>query len=167
MRALVRTLGSLLIVFGAVLWIAKGALAPSPPPPTPVTVAPPSPSKHSSSHGGAHGSAGDVATKGSTAAKVLSSVQMGQASPTLHDFVIHLYKQDGWFDTGIPITADLWLNMRTLDANPGPISDAHWVRGLVGSAIIYPPNDIQGGQEVVTMAASDDHNENAKGSLPV
>ncbi len=45
----------------------------------------------------------------------LSTVTLKSASPVAHVFYFHLFKSDGWFDTGLPITPDLrlWLNCPT------------------------------------------------------
>ena len=48
-------------------------------------------------------------------------------------FEVHLYKQDGWFNTGIPIASQLFLNLN-------PTSDTRWVQLMIGSTIIDPPD---------------------------
>jgi len=48
-------------------------------------------------------------------------------------FEVHLYKQDGWFNTGIPIASQLFLNL-----NPTP--DTRWVQLMIGNTIIDPPD---------------------------
>jgi hypothetical protein len=149
-RALVRTIGLLLIAFGAVLWIAQRASVKAPPPPAPVAVAPAAspPTKHVRSH--TQTSAAPVASPAPTPtpapvkAAPLSTVKMIVSNPpTRHDFIVHIYDQDGWFDTGIPVTADLTIGIYVVSTAAGQtIPDTNWIRGLIGDKIIYPPKDL-------------------------
>jgi hypothetical protein len=50
------------------------------------------------------------------------------------DFKVHLYKQDDWFDTGIPITNDLYLALI-------PPSNTRSVQVMIGKTIVDPPTD--------------------------
>jgi hypothetical protein len=49
-------------------------------------------------------------------------------------FVVHLFKQDGWFDTGIPITDELNIHLY-------PPSDTRWVQVMISKTIVALPTD--------------------------
>ena len=53
-------------------------------------------------------------------------------------FRVHLYKQDGWFDTGIPITDELFLKAYKANACSMP-DDSRALQITVGKTIVYPP----------------------------
>jgi hypothetical protein len=46
-------------------------------------------------------------------------------------FEVHLYKQDGWFNTGIPIASQLFLDLN-------PTSDTRWVQLMIGNTVVDP-----------------------------
>jgi hypothetical protein len=57
-------------------------------------------------------------------------------------FEVHLYKQDGWFDTHIPITAGQEL----LLWNPQIAGSNAWIKAMIEQAVIYPPLQLNGPQ---------------------
>jgi hypothetical protein len=55
-------------------------------------------------------------------------------------FRVHLFKQDGWFDPGIPITDDLYL--KTYRANTCAVpGGGKGAQIMVGKTIVYPSTD--------------------------
>jgi hypothetical protein len=50
------------------------------------------------------------------------------------EFVVHLYKQDEWFDTGIPIASQLFLMLY-------PTENTRWVQVMIGNTGVDPPAD--------------------------
>jgi hypothetical protein len=76
--------------------------------------------------------------------------------PSSFDFDVHISEQDGWFDTGIPVTADLQVYLVDSGSEPGQaIPYNHWLQGRIGDSIIYPARDLTVQGPIVDTWASD------------
>ncbi len=73
--------------------------------------------------------------------EALSSTALFAVHPGQHEFKVLLHKEDGWFDTGIPITADISVYMWCLAIRES--DDPHctnMVEAMIGSSILQPPS---------------------------
>ena len=151
MRSLVRTLGLLLIAFGAFLWLYAAKIAPANRPVAPVAVVPaakpaPPPSKSRHHNQPAVPNTRTPPTPTSPPSHPapavpepmrppVSTVRLFYVNPQQHEFKIDLKKQDGWFDTGIPVTADIMLLEFSVGQGPGT---GGFIRAMIGSNEIHP-----------------------------
>jgi hypothetical protein len=63
-----------------------------------------------------------------------------QPGEIMAQFRVHLFKQDGWYDPGIPITDDLYL--KTFRSNSCALPDGgKAAQIMVGKTIVYPSTD--------------------------
>ena len=69
----------------------------------------------------------------------LSTIKLVHDEPLDRAFVIHLFKQDGWFDTGIPISNGLMVFLSCSFEQVGQLSNTRFVKAMIGNASIYPP----------------------------
>lgn len=144
MRALVRTLGSLLIAFGAFLWLYAATVAHLNHGYSPVAVVPavkPAPPPSKSRH---HNEA--PTSKAPTPVPVpateapkhppVSKTVLTYVNPVQHKFTVDLHKEDGWFDTGIPVTADISVLEFCLSETNA--HNGQWVQAMVGGTVFRP-----------------------------
>ena len=147
MRALVRTLGSLLIAFGAFLWLYAAKIAPSNKPVAPVAVVPaakPAPPPSKSRH---HNESAEA--RPPTPPPVpeppkhppVSKVALTLSVPEQHRFTVDLHKEDGWFDTGIPVTADVEVLEFCLSDTPGIPACGGWIQAMIGGTLFRPDSE--------------------------
>jgi hypothetical protein len=120
-RALVQTLGCLLIGFGVFLWLAGPRSAYKNPPLSPPVTAPvsvkltptvPKPRRIiASAQPKQEPAQPEQEQPVSPKREPLSTTVLTHVWPTTHLFKVLLHKEDGWYDTGIPISSDLMVNM--------------------------------------------------------
>ena len=79
---------------------------------------------------------------------LLSTVKLEFATPLSYKFEIHLYKQDGWFDTHIPVAAGKEIYVWTSQ----PVGGNDWIKGMIGETVFYPPPRT-GGSNLTTIVA--------------
>ena len=157
MRALVRTLGSLLIAFGAFLWLYAAKNAPSNQPVAPVAVAPavkpaPPPSKSRHHNEGAETKPPSPAPENQAPTHpAVSKAVLTVATPEQYRFIVDLHKEDGWFDTRIPITAELGVYEFCLPdgSSSGPCGG--WVQAMVGGNVLKPSDTSPNNQATIDI----------------
>ena len=90
--------------------------------------------------------------KSSVPLKPVSTVKLSQVVADLgyHRFDIKLSKQDGWFDTGIPVTAGTSLLMWS----PSGGGSSRWVEAMLGDTVLFPHG--KNNHIVVTTSTSKD-----------
>ena len=157
MRSLVRTLGLLLIAFGAFLWLYAAKIAPANRPVAPVAVVPaakpaPPPSKSRHHNQPAVPNTRTPPTPTSPPSHPapavpepmrppVSTVRLFYVNPQQHEFKIDLKKQDGWFDTGIPVTADVEVLEFCLSDTPGIPACGGWIQAMIGGTLFRPDSE--------------------------
>ena len=171
MRSLVRTLGSLLIAFGAFLWLYAAKIAPSNKPVAPVAVVPaarPAPPPSKSRHHNEAAVPKEPAPPPSHPAPppvpepkrpAISTLRLFYVNPEQHEFFIDLHKQDGWFDTGIPVSADVMFLEFCPGGNGGP-PNGGWVHAMIGNTVLNPQEMTTNNFQIVvnTFAPGEDTN---------
>ena len=164
MRALVRTLGSLLIGFGAFLWLYAAKIAPSNQPVVPVATLPavkPAPPPSKSHH---HNETAE--SKASTPVPLIeapihppvSKAVLNIVNGYQHRFTVDLHKEDGWFDTGIPVTADVEVFSFCLSDVAGAPDCTGWVEAMIGGIGFHPisTNGARPTIDVITLPPGQD-----------
>ena len=142
MRALVRTLGLLLIGFGVFLWAVDPTRflqknLPAPPVPTsnqipikPVIKKPRRQPDHPSPR------QVNIEPNG----KPLSTTTLLFTHPSQTNFKVALHKEDGWFETSIPVTADIQLYIWCYNDTVNTSMCTHPVEAMVGRKVFEVPN---------------------------
>jgi hypothetical protein len=57
-------------------------------------------------------------------------------NPQQHEFRVDLHKEDGWFDTGIPVTADIGVLEFCLSNGAAPCGG--WIQAMIGGTVFHP-----------------------------
>jgi hypothetical protein len=68
----------------------------------------------------------------------MSKVVLSYVNPEQHKFTIDLHRQDGWFDTGIPVTADIMVLEFCIGEGP---PTGGWIQARIGGNEILPRGD--------------------------
>ena len=158
MRALVRTLGLLLTGFGTFLWVfgARSTTSVAPPPPTAAPIRP------ATRAAIPHRPKPIVEPKHeplSTAALIWINPK---PPPPRHKFQIFLHKEDGWFETKIPVTSDLQVLVVCNDKTEGNVLPSRWVEAMIGHSTFSQAADQDQRALVIETVSSD--NDPRRGS---
>jgi hypothetical protein len=71
----------------------------------------------------------------------MSTTTLFSANDRMHEYHLHLFKEDGWYDTGLPITTDTAIIMMCPRQFPVDPPNAQ-IEAMIGGHVIYPPPPI-------------------------
>jgi hypothetical protein len=64
----------------------------------------------------------------------LSTVKLEAVFPLFHQFTVYLFKEDGWLDTHIPVTAGTEVHIW----DPVIGHNTQWIKCMIGKSVFYP-----------------------------
>ncbi len=88
----------------------------------------------------------------------LSTVKLiGYPIRAIHDFEVHLYKKDGWFETQIPISAGTQVTIW----NPHAPYNTGWIKVMIGDDVFSPLPEPGLGEGMTIVAVFPDNDTTA------